>query len=287
MTRGVFAGLAAGCSTIHRERSAGNRCGTAWYVHCIDRAYMRATTFTLLALVGCAGESDPCGQATDALASCGQALEESPFGTCQAEQRSQAEQLLQVYDNGGCPALLDAKADSPTCSALPFLCVDHFVNELAAFSTDGCSMFPDGTAARGTLWQECCVTHDFAYYIGGASELREAADAALGACVAQKTGSSTFGELMRLGVRIGGTPLLPTPWRWGYGWKYDPLDGYRTLPADQATAATAQVDRYRAAPWPPHAIEQRLRELASSISKVPGLQEAIDKINAKIAELKG
>ena len=246
---------------------------------------MRATKFLLLALVGCATENNPCDRAADALASCGRPLDQSPFGTCQPEQETQAQQLLAVYDNGGCPALLDAKADSPTCSELPYLCVQHTAAELAAFSTDGCSMFPDGTIKQPTLWQECCITHDLAYYIGGASDARATADAALGACVAAKSGSTALGELMHYGVRIGGTPALPTPWRWGYGWKYDPLDGYRALPADQNTAATAQLDRYRAAPWPPHALEQRLRELSPSISKVPGLQDAMAKVNAEIAKL--
>jgi hypothetical protein len=32
---------------------------------------------------------------------------------------------------------------------------------------------------------------------------------------------------MYRGVRAGGTPYLPTPYRWGYGWRY--LRGYKAL----------------------------------------------------------
>jgi hypothetical protein len=33
-------------------------------------------------------------------------------------------------------------------------------------------------------------------------------------------GHPIFAFLMWCAVRIGGHPLLPFPWRWGYGWKW-------------------------------------------------------------------
>jgi hypothetical protein len=82
------------------------------------------------------------------------------------------------------------------------------------FITDGCSVFPDGA------WQQCCVTHDMAYWCGGSRTQRKLADEALRQCV-DETVDGWLGEslakLMRLGVVAGGAPWLPTRWRWGYG----------------------------------------------------------------------
>ena len=81
------------------------------------------------------------------------------------------------------------------------------------FKTDGCSMFPDG------CYRDCCVEHDLAYFLGGDSEERRKADRRLLECVSSKKGfhHKLLGPLMWLGVRVGGTPLLPTPFRWSYG----------------------------------------------------------------------
>lgn len=81
------------------------------------------------------------------------------------------------------------------------------------FKTDGCSMFPDG------CYRDCCVEHDLAYFLGGDSEDRRKADRRLRDCVSSKEGfhHRFLGPLMWLGVRVGGTPLLPTPFRWSYG----------------------------------------------------------------------
>ncbi len=234
---------------------------------------------------GMADSSAVCDDASAALVTCGAELDESPFGTCQAAQRDQAAELLDLYDGGGCEALNDRKADGPLCSAFSFLCVEHSVDELAPFTTDGCSMFPDGTVSDATLWQQCCVTHDFAYYRGGTREDRADADDGLAACISEVTASTTFGNLMWAGVRVGGTPALPTPWRWGYGWTYDPTDGYRDLPADQVDAANVEIELYRADPWPPNAFEQRARDYVDAISWVPGLDDAIADVEAAAGEL--
>jgi hypothetical protein len=89
------------------------------------------------------------------------------------------------------------------------------------FTSDGCSLWPDGT------WDTCCVEHDVAYWCGGSPAARLRADAVLNACV-QTDGrrSHHLGELMYWGVRAGGVPWQPSPWRWGYGFAgvrgYDP-----------------------------------------------------------------
>lgn len=79
------------------------------------------------------------------------------------------------------------------------------------FTTDGCSMWPDDG------WVQCCVEHDIAYWCGGSADDRERADAGLRDCVARDHGA-TLGRMMYLGVRVGGTPWQPFPWRWAYGW---------------------------------------------------------------------
>jgi hypothetical protein len=88
---------------------------------------------------------------------------------------------------------------------------------LQPFTTDGCTGFPDGTLSNPTQWQICCVRHDLLYWAGGTKAERIAADRELRACVAA-TGAVETADLMFAGVRIGGSPYLPTAWHWGYGW---------------------------------------------------------------------
>lgn len=101
------------------------------------------------------------------------------------------------------------------------------------FSSDGCSRFPDGTHTQPSLWLDCCRTHDAAYWAGGTAQQRAMADAALQQCVNDKQQPS-ISAIMLMGVRVGGSPFIPTPFRWGYGW---PLGrGYSPLtPAEQAS----------------------------------------------------
>jgi hypothetical protein len=91
------------------------------------------------------------------------------------------------------------------------------------FTTDGCS---GGHSARWRFffgvappWEGCCIEHDKLYWQGGTREERRAADRAVLACV-RKIGHPVWGLLIWAAVRVGGHPLLPLPWRWGYGWKY-------------------------------------------------------------------
>jgi hypothetical protein len=96
----------------------------------------------------------------------------------------------------------------------------------AGFSTDGCSSWPDAAALP------CCIEHDIAYWCGGSCEERAAADRELRRCVAERTGA--LGWLMWAGVRVGGHPVLPLPWRWGYGRRWPTLY-LPPAPADRKT----------------------------------------------------
>lgn len=98
-------------------------------------------------------------------------------------------------------------------------CADPNNPQLNPFTTDGCSRFPDGTRGNNTQWLHCCTAHDIAYWQGGTREERREADFALRECVSA-TGAKTIANLMWLGVRVGGSPYLPTSFRWGYGWPY-------------------------------------------------------------------
>lgn len=79
------------------------------------------------------------------------------------------------------------------------------------FTSDGCSVWPDGD------WADCCLQHDMTYWCGGSAAARQQADAELRACVAEH-GATCVARLMYVGVRMGGIPWQPFPWRWGYGW---------------------------------------------------------------------
>ena len=92
-------------------------------------------------------------------------------------------------------------------------------NTLKPFTSDGCSAFPDGTFKQKELWLACCTQHDFDYWKGGTYEERIASDIRLEQCVSE-VGEPEIAMLMLAGVRVGGTPYLPTSFRWGYGWPY-------------------------------------------------------------------
>lgn len=114
--------------------------------------------------------------------------------------------------------------------------------QLNAFTTDGCSRFPDGTRDHETLWLHCCTTHDVAYWQGGTRAERRAADFALRECVVA-TGETTIANLMLVGVWIGGSPYFPTSFRWGYGWPYP--RGYEPLDAPASETAIRLLQEFR------------------------------------------
>ena len=92
-------------------------------------------------------------------------------------------------------------------------------DELKPFTSDGCSAFPDGTLQQKELWLSCCTAHDLAYWQGGTYQQRLDADLTLNSCVSS-IGQKEIALIMLAGVRVGGSPFLPTPFRWGYGWPY-------------------------------------------------------------------
>lgn len=106
---------------------------------------------------------------------------------------------------------------------------------LKPFTSDGCSLFPDRALIGTADWCACCLAHDLAYWRGGTEAERAQADTQFEACVLAATGDPKLARMMRAGVRLGGTPHLPTHFRWGYGWPYE--RGYAALtPAEQEEA---------------------------------------------------
>lgn len=99
------------------------------------------------------------------------------------------------------------------------------------FVTDGCSLWIDDG------WGEpCCVEHDVRYWCGGRAPARAEADAALRRCVEERS-SAGLAWLMWLGVRMGGHPIFPTWYRWGYGREYLPWYGEYPACTEESTDA--------------------------------------------------
>lgn len=95
-------------------------------------------------------------------------------------------------------------------------------NTLKPFTTDGCSMWIDGTSTNPYVWRHCCVAHDKDYWLGGTEDQRKRSDENLRACIIE-TDNKAMGEYIYMSVRWGGAPQWMMPYRWGYGWDY--LDG--------------------------------------------------------------
>ena len=131
-------------------------------------------------------------------------------------------------------------------------------NELAMFNTDGCSAFPEGSLKDVERWQDCCIAHDLAYWVGGTYADRSAADEALAECVAD-TGEPAIAKLMLAGVRAGGSPFLPTTFRWGYGWRY--WRGYQPLTDTEKALILDTIDRAPADAFVPKPVNWYLSPL--------------------------
>lgn len=139
-----------------------------------------------------------------------------------------------------CGRLVSMK-NLPPALILFTLSVSGYADEtIAPFSTDGCSAFPDGTIAQNELWLSCCTAHDIAYWKGGTYEERLTADKALESCVSE-IGEPAIGALMHVGVRVGGSPYLPTLFRWGYGWEYP--RGYRALNTEEKEIIQIELEK--------------------------------------------
>jgi len=107
---------------------------------------------------------------------------------------------------------------------------------IKAFTSDGCSAWPDGTLVEKDLWQRCCTAHDKSYWQGGTYAERKSADEELKTCVAA-VGKPAVAAIMLAGVRVGGSPWWPTAFRWGYGWPW--LRGYRPISSEDQTRIDA------------------------------------------------
>ena len=118
-------------------------------------------------------------------------------------------------------------------------------SELRAFSSDGCSLFPDSSLISENDWCSCCFEHDLAYWRGGTAAEREKADSVLRDCVAGKTGNEALGMMMYEGVRLGGSPHFYSWYRWGYGWGYERK--YQALSPAEVEAADKLMRKYFAA----------------------------------------
>jgi hypothetical protein len=115
-------------------------------------------------------------------------------------------------------------------------------SDLSDFTSDGCSLFPDGSIKDPGKWCDCCFQHDIAYWKGGAEEERKQADEELRECVFKRTGNKALARFMFDGVRAGGQPVFPTWYRWGYGWKYG--RGYAPLTQKERQQITRKLDLY-------------------------------------------
>ena len=125
------------------------------------------------------------------------------------------------------------------CVYLPETPPNHVT--LNDFTTDGCSLFPDGSFEQPQVWCHCCIAHDKVYWSGGTKEQRRDADLALKQCVAT-TGHPSIAHLMWLGVRAAGSPNLSTSFRWGYGWPY--LRPYQALSIEEEAMVKEKMQKY-------------------------------------------
>ncbi|MFK8053475.1 MAG: hypothetical protein AB8F65_10930 [Woeseiaceae bacterium] len=117
-------------------------------------------------------------------------------------------------------------------------------SSLRPFTSDGCSLFPDGSPISEQDWCQCCFEHDIAYWKGGTQEDRKAADIALRECVADRTDNRVLASMMYEGVRVGGSPYFYNWYRWGYGWPYERK--YQALTQTEQVTAAALLRNYRA-----------------------------------------
>lgn len=125
-----------------------------------------------------------------------------------------------------------------TLSAPP----DAHASDLRPFTSDGCSLFPDGTIQDGARWCDCCLSHDIAYWQGGTTDERRKTDKALRDCVLDRTNDRALAETMFRGVRAGGHPAFPTWYRWGYGWPYG--RGYKPLSDAEKQRVRERLEEY-------------------------------------------
>lgn len=92
---------------------------------------------------------------------------------------------------------------------------------LRPFSSDGCSSSPDGVplTENSSVWVDCCIRHDTAYWMGGSKEDKKKADEELKSCITGK-GYPNIAKVYKSFVREFGGPNSTQTYRWSYGWNY-------------------------------------------------------------------
>jgi hypothetical protein len=121
-------------------------------------------------------------------------------------------------------------------------CASAKVSDLKDFTSDGCSLFPDGTIKDRGKWCQCCLMHDIAYWRGGTAQERKRADEVLRDCVFDCTKDAALAETIYVGVRTGGHPVFPTWYRWAYGWPYS--RGYKPLAGEEQLQVHGKIYDY-------------------------------------------
>jgi hypothetical protein len=114
--------------------------------------------------------------------------------------------------------------------------------DLKDFTSDGCSLFPDGTLRNQAKWCDCCLQHDIAYWRGGTEAERKKADEVLRDCVFDRTKDKALAETMYRGVRAGGHPVFPIWYRWAYAWEYG--RSYEPLTEDEQKQVREKLELY-------------------------------------------
>jgi len=105
------------------------------------------------------------------------------------------------------------------------------IGPFIAENSDGCTVLSwvYNTLTRKKLpFRECCVSHDEDYWYGGTRKQRSESDKRLRKCVYTYNNGTFLSKLfytvlswaMWVAVRIGGSPKIPSPWRWEFSSNY-------------------------------------------------------------------
>jgi len=119
------------------------------------------------------------------------------------------------------PSALSGFAVGPNAPKVISTAIDLKQPILRPFSSDGCSSSPDGIpmTKNSSVWVDCCVRHDTAYWMGGTKEQKKQADEQLKSCISDK-GYPNVAKVYKSFVNEFGGPDSTQSFRWGYGWNY-------------------------------------------------------------------
>lgn len=113
--------------------------------------------------------------------------------------------------------------------------------DLKPFSSDGCTLAPDGTWRDPQRWKVCCVAHDLRLWGGGSRVEREEADSKLRSCIKERAGQRVA-YIYWLGVRLGShSPFKIPGMGWGNGWPHQVR--YRSLNQDEISRLINEVQQ--------------------------------------------